>query len=149
MKLKCILAMLLGLTLAGCNKDTDDRTDEEKILDYLEENNLTAERDDSGLYYRIEEAGSNNRPSINNSVTVRYKGTLLNGDVFDQTRGDDTVNFPLEDLIPAWQIGIPLIGEGGEITLYCPSNLGYGNRSVGSIPAGSVLIFEIDLVDFD
>lgn len=149
MKLKCILAMLLGLTLTGCSKETDDRTDEEKIVDYLEENNLTAERHESGLYYSIEKAGSNNRPTINNSVTVSYKGTLLNGDVFDQTRGEDTVNFPLANLIPAWQIGIPLIGEGGEITLYCPSSLGYGNRSVGSIPAGSVLIFEIGLVDFN
>jgi len=149
MKLKCILAMLLGLTLAGCNKDNDDRTDEEKILDYLEDNNLSAERHESGLYYSIEEAGSNDRPTINNSVVVRYKGTLLNGDVFDQTRGDDTIDFPLSNLIPAWQIGIPLIGEGGEITLYSPSNLGYGNRSVGSIPAGSVLVFEIDLVSFN
>lgn len=148
MKLKCILAMLLGLTLAGCNKDNDDRTDEEKILDYLEENNLTAEKHESGLFYSIEQPGSNERPTINNTVEVRYRGTLLNGDVFDQTQGDNTIEFPLSNLIPAWQIGIPLIGRDGEITLYCPSNLGYGNRAVGGIPAGSVLIFEIDLVGF-
>jgi len=69
--------------------------------------------------------------------------------VFDQTPSDTTVTFPLANLIPAWQIGIPLIGRGGEITLYSPSNLGYGNQSVGSIPARSVLVFEIDLIDFN
>ncbi len=143
-----MLALLLGLTLAACNKDTDERTDEEKILDYLEENNLTADRHESGLYYAIEEAGSSGRPALEDSVTVRYKGMLLDGHVFDQTPGNNTVTFPLTNLITGWQIGIPLIGKGGAITLYTPSNLGYGNRSVGSIPAGSVLIFEIDLVDF-
>ena len=148
MKLKLMLALLLGLTLTACNKDNDERTDEEKILDYIAENNLTADRHESGLYYNIEEAGSNARPTLSDSVTVRYKGALLDGQVFDQTQGNSTVTFPLENLIPAWQIGIPLVGKGGAITLYCPSNLGYGNRSVGTIPAGSVLIFEIDLVDF-
>lgn len=149
MRILCFLAAILGLTLSGCNEDTDNRTDEEKILDYLAENNLDAERDNSGLYYIIEESGGSARPSINNNVEVRYKGTLLNGDVFDQTQGDNTVTFPLSNLIPAWQIGIPLIGRNGSIVLFCPSNLGYGNRAVGSIPAGSVLIFEIDLVDFN
>jgi len=144
-----MLALLLGFTLAACNKDTDDRADEEKILDFIEENNLTADRHESGLYYNIEEAGSNDKPTVNDSVTVRYKGSLLNGNVFDQTPGETTVTFPLSNLIPAWQVGIPLIGRGGEITLYSPSNLGYGNRSVGTIPGGSVLIFEIDLVDFN
>ena len=144
-----MLTLLLGFTLIACNKDTDDRTDEEKILDYIEENNLTADRHESGLYYTIEEAGSADQPDPTDSVTVRYKGSLLNGNVFDQTPSDTTVTFPLANLIPAWQIGIPLIGRGGEITLYSPSNLGYGNQSVGSIPAGSVLVFEIDLVDFN
>ena len=149
MKLKLMLTLLLGLALAACNKDTDERTDEEKILDYLTENNLTADRHETGLYYNIEEAGSNDRPTLSDSVTVRYKGALLDGQIFDQTQGNATVTFPLENLIPAWQIGIPLIGKGGAITLYSPSNMGYGNRSVGTIPAGSVLIFEIDLVDFN
>ena len=148
MKLKFLLALFLGLALAACNKETDNRTDEEKILDFIAENNLTAERHESGLYYNIEEAGSNDRPTLTDSVTVRYKGSLLNGQVFDQTPGDNTVTFALNRLIPAWQIGIPLVGKGGEVKLYSPSNLGYGNQRVGTIPAGSVLVFEIDLVDF-
>lgn len=147
-KLKFLLALFLGLTLAACNKDTDSHTDEEKILDFLAENNLEADRHESGLYYNIEQSGSNERPTIADSVTVRYKGSLLNGQVFDQTPGDTTVTFALNRLVLSWQIGIPLIGKGGEITLYSPSNLGYGSQSVGSIPAGSVLVFEIDLVDF-
>ncbi len=148
MKLQFLMALLLGLSLMACNKDTDDRTDEEKILDYLAENNIMADRHESGLYYTIEVPGSEERPTVNDSVTVRYKGSLLNGDVFNETPGTATVTFPLTNLIPAWRIGVPLIGRGGKITLYCPSNLAYGNQAVGSIPAGSVLIFEVELVDF-
>jgi FKBP-type peptidyl-prolyl cis-trans isomerase len=149
MKLKYVFVMLLGIALIACNKETDDRPDEEKILDFLAENNLTADRHESGLYYQIQTPGSSERPELTDSVTVRYKGTLLDGHVFDQTPGSSTITFPLRNLIPAWQIGIPLVGKGGEVTLYCPSNLGYGNRAVGTIPAGSVLVFEIDLVDFN
>lgn len=147
--MKYLFFLLLAFAMVGCNKDTDNRSDEEKILDYLEENNLTADRHESGLYYAIEDAGSGGQPTVSDSVTVRYKGMLLNGEVFDQTPNTSTVTFPLANLIPAWQIGIPLIGKEGEITLYSPSSLGYGNRSVGGIPAGSVLIFEIELVDFN
>jgi FKBP-type peptidyl-prolyl cis-trans isomerase FkpA len=148
MKLKFLFALFLGLTLVACNKDTDNRSDEEKILDFLAENNLEADRHESGLYYNIEEAGSEERPTLSDSVTVRYRGTLLNGQVFDQTPGETTVTFALNRLIPAWQVGIQLIGRDGEITLYSPSFLAYGNQRVGSIPAGSVLVFDIDLVDF-
>ncbi|MCI5091692.1 FKBP-type peptidyl-prolyl cis-trans isomerase [Phaeodactylibacter sp.] len=148
MKLKYVFVMLLGIALIACNKETDDRSDEEKILDFLAENNLTADRHESGLYYQIKTPGSSERPEVTDSVTVRYKGTLLSGHVFDQTPGSSTITFPLRNLIPAWQIGIPLVGKGGEVILYCPSNLGYGNRAFRTIPAGSVLIFEIDLVDF-
>ena len=148
MKLKYLFLILAGITLIACNKETDEPADEEKILDYLTENNLPADRHDSGLYYHIQKAGSDERPEPTDSVTVRYKGMLLNGNVFDQTPGDTTVTFSIPNLIASWQIGIPLIGRGGEITLYSPSDLGYGNHSIGSIPGGSVLIFEVDLVYF-
>jgi len=151
MKLRCILAALLGLTLAGCNKDngmSQAEKDEILIEDYLADNNITAEEHESGLYFRIDDAGTGPMPTINDEVEVRYKGYLLDGTVFDQTQGNSTIEFPLANLIPAWQIGIPLISSGGSITLFSPSSLAYGNRQVGSIPANSVLVFEIDLVSF-
>jgi len=151
MKLRCILATLLGLTLAGCNKEEGmNQSEKDKILieDYLADNNINAEEHESGLYYRIDDAGTGPMPTISDEVEVSYKGYLLDGTVFDQTQGNATIDFPLSNLIPAWQIGIPLISSGGSITLFSPSSLAYGNRQVGSIPANSVLVFEIDLIRF-
>lgn len=151
MKLRCMLAALLGLTLAGCNKEdgmSQAEKDQVLIEDYLADNNITAEEHESGLYYRIDNTGTGPMPTISDEVEVRYKGYLLDGTVFDQTQGSSTIEFPLSNLIPAWQIGIPLISSGGSITLFSPSSLAYGSRRVGDIPANSVLVFEIDLVSF-
>ncbi|MFN9955636.1 MAG: FKBP-type peptidyl-prolyl cis-trans isomerase, partial [bacterium] len=73
---------------------------------------------------------------------------LLDGTIFDQTTGNQTATFPLANLIPGWQEGIPLLQKGGKGTFLLPSALGYGPNPVGPIPANSVLIFEIELIDF-
>jgi len=70
---------------------------------------------------------------------------LIDGTTFDQT-GSSAVTFQLGQLISGWQLGLPLIKPGGKIKLYLPPTLGYGSRTVGSIPANSILIFEISLV---
>lgn len=118
------------------------------ISDYLLENDSTATFDDEyNLFYNIIEEGDESHPDINSAVYVNYKGTLLDGTVFDQTT-DKPVLFNLSTLINGWKIGIPLIGTGGKITLYLPSYYGYGETEKDDIPANSVLIFEIELVDF-
>jgi len=97
------------------------------------------------LYYVIEEPGSSEHPTINDQVTVNYIGFLLNGDVFDQ---DFNITFGLDQVIPGWQEGIPLFGKGGKGLLIIPSHLGYGDRTLTGIPANSVIVFEIHLLDF-
>ena len=139
-----ILLAISGLTLFSCKEVSDM----EKIENYLADNNLVANSTASGLYYIITEAGSGGHPNINSTVTVKYKGYRLNGKVFDETPANETSSFPLKDLIQGWQEGIPLLQKGGKGTFFVPSDLGYGARSVGSIPANSVLIFDIELVDF-
>lgn len=81
-------------------------------------------------------------------VAVKYKGMLLDETVFEETTEEETASFLLSTLIAGWQIGIPLIGIEGKIILYLPSYYGYGISGSGDIPANTVLIFEIDLVDF-
>lgn len=151
-RLVFLLTLLPILFLSACNKDEDGRNqtevDRELILQYLADNNIDAEEHESGLFYLITREGNGERPTVQNEVTVKYKGFLLNGNVFDQTTGDDTITFPLGNLIPGWQIGIPLIDKGGAATLFLPSALGYGPQGVGTIPPNSVLIFDIELVDF-
>ncbi|MDW3191432.1 MAG: FKBP-type peptidyl-prolyl cis-trans isomerase [Cytophagales bacterium] len=117
-----------------------------EILDeYLADNNITAQTDPSGLRYVIREQGNGPTPELTGTVRVGYEGTLLNGDVFDSNEG---TSFQLNNLIEGWQIGIPLIQEGGDITLYIPSGLAYGPQGIpGFIPANANLIFTIQLME--
>lgn len=101
---------------------------------------------ESGLQYKILEKGSELVPGPADTVWVRYKGTLLDGTVFDQTAENaDPVRLTLSQVIPGWQEGMQLIGEGGKIELYVPAELGYGQRSTGSIGPNSTLIFDVEL----
>lgn len=111
---------------------------------------ITATKHCSGMYYTVDAAGSGATATICSTVTVKYKGQLTNGTVFDQSA--TPVSFQLNGLIEAWKKGIPLIKPGGKIKLYCPPSLAYGNQDIrnGSgaiiIPANSILIFEVELV---
>jgi len=120
--------------------------DIEIIENYLAENNITAEVDDSGLHYVVHEEGTGDSPDLKSNVVVDYEGRLLSDEtVFDSNEGFD---FPLNRLITAWQIGLPKIKSGGSITLYCPSGLAYGTTGAGSsIPANANLIFDIELTE--
>ncbi len=81
-------------------------------------------------------------------MKVKYKGYLTDGTVFDQTTGSLSATFSLSGLIEGWQEGIPLLKKGGKGTFFLPSALGYGPSGAGSIPPNTVLIFEIELLDF-
>ena len=105
----------------------------------------TATKHCSGMYYIIDAAGSGATANVCNTVAVKYKGQLTNGTIFDQSA--TPVSFQLNGLIEAWKKGIPLIKPGGKIRLYCPPSLAYGNQAAGTIPANSILIFEVELTN--
>ncbi len=146
---------LLIATLAwSCNDDDpgDQFQDDLQLIEnYLSDNNLQAEEHPSGLYYSIEEPGGADKPTFTSAVKVYYQGRFLDGTVFDEVQPNDPPgSFFLSGLIQGWQIGIPLIGRGGKIRLYIPSVLGYGTRGSGrNVPPNTVLIFDIELVDFN
>lgn len=148
---KLVLLLAVGMVMmSACKKDDDSaekqaEIDEQVIVGYIAANNIEATRHESGMYYVIHNQGIGENPTINSTVEVFYKGFLTNGNVFDQTTSGP-VSFPLRNLIQGWQIGIPLLKEGGSATFYIPSALGYGTQGSLSIPANSVLIFDIDLV---
>jgi FKBP-type peptidyl-prolyl cis-trans isomerase FkpA len=148
-----LLFLSLGLVLlVSCKKDLTPEEQLQKdlglIRQYLADNNLTADSTSSGLHYIITKEGTGGKPPANSTVTVKYKGYLLDGTVFDETTGSSTATFPLFNLIQGWQEGIPLLKKDGKGTFLIPSYLGYGSSPVGTIPANSVLIFEIELVKF-
>ena len=151
MRYLTLLLLSFALLTGACNKDAESQAEEDQILieNYLMENNITAQMTPEGLHYVITEAGNSEAmPTINSTVEVKYIGRFLDNSVFDQTAGSMTFTSPLSGLIPGWQIGIPLMQRGGKATLYIPSGLGYGRNSPPGIPANSVLIFEIELIDF-
>lgn len=101
-----------------------------------------------GLFYRIHEEGTGERPDETSTVRIHYEGRLLDGTVFDSSleRGEPA-EFPLGGVIPGMALGVTQIQEGGKITLYIPADLAYGDQSQPTIPAGSTLIFEVELIE--
>lgn len=102
---------------------------------------------DSGLQYIITEAGNDVKPGPKDTVFVQYKGTLLDGTVFDESDATkDPVRFTLNRVIKGWTEGLQYIGEGGKIQLFVPDSLAYGARKTGNIGPNSTLLFDIELV---
>lgn len=103
----------------------------------------------SGLQYEVIREGSAEKPLLQDTVTVHYRGVLADGQQFDSSydRGEPAT-FPLNLVIPGWQEGLQLMGEGAHYRLYIPYELGYGERGSGSmIPPFSPLVFDVELVD--
>ena len=101
---------------------------------------------ESGLQYKIIEAGNDVKPGPQDTVWVRYKGSLLDGTVFDQVAEDaEPIRLTLNRVVAGWTEGLQLIGEGGKIDLFIPSDLGYGEQGNQTIPGNSALIFNVEL----
>lgn len=101
---------------------------------------------ESGLQYIILEPGNDVKPALTDTVWVHYVGKLLDGTVFDQTEEDgDAVSFTLNRVIPGWSEGLQLIGEGGKVQLFIPSNIAYGEQGNQAIQPNSTLIFDVTL----
>lgn len=109
-------------------------------------NGLTMTEHSSGIQYQIISAGVGPTATLTSDVSVRYTGKKMDGSVFETVSGTP-ITFTLGQVIPGWQLAIPLIQEGGLIRVLIPSSLAYGCTGKGSIPGNSVLYFEIQLVD--
>ena len=102
----------------------------------------------SGLCYKVIHQGYQRKPNINSIIIVNYKGTLIDGSVFDSIAPGTSTQIQLSTSIKGWQEGIPKMNGGGSYIFYIPSNLGYDTISTNSqIPPHSVLRFDVNLVD--
>ncbi len=147
MKIKLLL-LLFAFCFFACEKTKEEQaaTDEKIITKYISDNKLNAKATGSGLYYVISTQGTGINPVLSSTVTVNYKGYLSDGTVFDQSPAVG-ISFGLSQVIKGWQEGIPYFKKGGKGILLIPSALGYGAQQTGSIPANSVLIFDIELLN--
>jgi FKBP-type peptidyl-prolyl cis-trans isomerase FkpA len=145
MKKNLILLASVLLFFSYCKKA---KTDKQKIEEYVANNNLHGTFTESGLYFIVDVPGTNGSPALSNTVKVEYTGYLLDGTKFDGTANGFPIEFGLSQVILGWQEGIPKFQKGGKGKLIIPSNLAYGSQAVGTIPANSVLVFDIFLVDW-
>jgi len=102
----------------------------------------------SGIQYRLIEPGTGASPKATDKVKVNYRGKLINGTEFDSSYARNKPSeFMLNSVIRGWTEGVQLLKEGGKIELVLPPELAYGDRNSAKIPANSVLIFEIELIE--
>lgn len=103
---------------------------------------------DSGLQYQVLQKGDNTEhPAASTKVKVHYHGTLLDGTVFDSSvERNKPLSFGLNQVIKGWTEGVQLMTVGDKFKFFIPSSLAYGNSATGKITAGSLLIFEVELL---
>jgi FKBP-type peptidyl-prolyl cis-trans isomerase FklB len=102
----------------------------------------------SGLQYKVIKAGTGKKPKSNDTVTVHYRGTLINGAEFDSSyKRGQPVSFQVSGVIPGWTEALQLMEVGAKWQLFIPSNLAYGEQGAGrDIGPNATLIFEVELV---
>ena len=103
---------------------------------------------DSGLQYRVIQAGEGKSPQATDSVSVNYRGSLIDGTEFDSSyQLGKPATFQLKKVIKGWREALPLMKEGARWELYIPPQLAYGKRSPrNTIPPNSTLIYQVELI---
>jgi len=101
----------------------------------------------SGLQYQVINKGNGAKPTINDKVKVHYRGTLINGTEFDNTKSrGEPVTLRLTQTIAGFGEGLQLMPVGSTYKFYIPAQLAYGNTGAGGIKPGAVVIYEVDLL---
>lgn len=141
LKVLCLLAIgVFGFS--SCGEEEEYAT----TADYIADKNLVGfTSTPEGIYYKLDVEGSQAKPNLGSLVTVNYVGKLTSGTIFDQ---GGPVTFSLSGVIDGWKIGMQKFGKGGKGTLIIPPSYGYGASGNGSIPGNSILIFDIELINF-
>jgi len=136
------------------------KEEQDKILykDYIAENEAFLAKNKeksgvivtpSGLQYEVIKMGTGPKPTANNTVTVHYTGTLIDGTEFDSSvKRNEPAQFPVSGVIPGWTEALQLMPVGSKFKLFIPSNLAYGASQAGDvIKPFSTLVFDVELLD--
>ena len=125
-------------------------SDNQAGLDYWNEIGEEAVTTSSGLQYKARVIGKGRKPSSRSTVTVHYRGLLLNGVAFDSSYDkDEPVELSLRGVIDGWKEGIPLMPVGSVFVFLIPPELAYEDKDIDGIPPHSTLIFEVELYSIE
>ncbi|WP_343746731.1 FKBP-type peptidyl-prolyl cis-trans isomerase [Chitinophaga sp.] len=151
----------LKITFAVENKfsaSTQKEKDEKAIKEYMEKNKINATKNPDGVYIAIQQEGTGGTPNVGDTVVVHYTGKLTSGKVFDSSQDStlrpgmplEPIKFPIGQgfVIKGWDSGLKGLKKGTKATLLIPSTMAYGLQgSPPAIPANSILVFDVQLVD--
>ena len=102
----------------------------------------------SGLQYQVITPGTGKQPKAADKVKTHYRGTLINGDEFDNSyKRNEPAVFGVNQVVPGWTEALQLMKEGAKWKIFIPSNLAYGEKGRPTIPPNSALIFELELLE--
>lgn len=136
-----------AIALSACSGGNGEASSEMNDEQAGDTTSMTLE---SGLQIEVYEEGDGVLPQMGQKVTVHYKGMLENGQVFDESYGrGEPISFQIGigQVIPGWEQGIGQLSKGSEAKLTIPANLAYGAQERPGIPANSILIFEVEVID--
>lgn len=136
-------------TLFQQRKQVRGQAELKKGAEYLEKaaKEKGAQKLPSGVIYTELKAGTGASPDASDSVSVHYKGTLIDGTEFDSSyKRNAPADFPLNGVIPCWTEGVAKMKPSGKARLVCPADKAYGPNGRPGIPPNAVLVFEVELL---
>ena len=150
MKTEFILFLMVSLLLVSCSTYSENElaTFDQKIKAHTDSLGLDYEKLDNGLYVHILDKGNEDeRIRMTDKVTFYYTGEFLNGDVFQEIPKEEALEYKVNELIIGWQEALMLLGEGGEIDVIIPPQLGYGSKNTALIPPNSILKYRLKVLE--
>jgi FKBP-type peptidyl-prolyl cis-trans isomerase FkpA len=141
--MKTISLLLLLLLVAACETYSKQEMGsfDTEIQSYMKSHNMHLNRSESGLYFKFLKNGIGESIKLTDSVSISYKGTLLNGTVVDIQR--KPITMLAKDLISGWKETLVQAKKGSEIQMILPPQLAYGDNKLSQIPENSILFFEL------
>lgn len=149
--MKYFYILILGILFSNCStySDTDKKSFDAKIKDYIDSTGTEMTRVENGLYYSVVEKGSEEKIKLTDRITFYYTGSFLDGEVFQTIPKEEALTFYVRELIIGWQDALTLIGKGGEIEVIIPPHLGYGSKNTELIPPNSILNYHLKVINVE
>lgn len=141
MKTISLLILLLIVTACETYSKQEIGSFDTEIQAYMKSHDMQLNRSESGLYFKFLKNGIGESIKLTDSVSISYKGTLLNGTVVDIQR--KPITMLAKDLISGWKETLVQAKKGSEIQMILPPQLAYGDNKLSQIPENSILFFEL------